>query len=128
MSSALRRVILAASAITLVAAVLTALAALGLMALPWLAVYLITAALLAALSVAFWLTSTRTNRIVGVVGLVVSLGYVVVMGLSLGMTDPVLAGGFIAVPYLVLQGLMPLTATVCGAWGLVVALRRPPRS
>jgi hypothetical protein len=125
MSLVMRRVLLGVSAATLVAVIVTVVAALGLApALPWLVSFVATAAMLAALSRVVFGVGGRVNRIIGVLGLAVALGYVIVMVAAFLGVDPVLAGGLIAIPYLVMQGLLPPYAAACGIWGLYLALHR----
>lgn len=125
MSAVMRRVMLGISAATLAAVILTAVTALGFApAVPWLVSFVATTALLAALSRVFFGVGGRVNRIIGVLGLAVALGYVIVMGIAFQSVDPVLAGGFITIPYLAMQGLMPLCAAAYGIWGLYLALHR----
>lgn len=127
MSPVMRRVVLGVSAATLAAVVVTVVTALGFApAVPWLVSFGATAALLAALSRVFFGVGGRVDRIIGALGLSVALGYVIVIGIAFQSVDPVLAGGFIAIPYLVMQGLMPLCAAACGAWGLYSTLHRVP--
>jgi hypothetical protein len=124
----MRRIVLVVSVTTLVAVSVTVVTALGFVpAVPWLVSSGATATLLAALSLLSMLAGARVNRIIGVLGLAIALGYVVVIGIAARSVDPVLAGGYVAIPYLAMQGLMPLCAAACGIWGLCLGLRRVPQ-
>ena len=128
MSSMMQRVVLGVSAATLVAVAITAVTAMGFApAVPWLVSYVVTAALLAALSRVVFGMGGRINRIIGALGLTIALGCAIVIAVTMQSADPALAGGFIAIPYLVMLGLMPLCAAGCGTWGLYLVLRRTER-